>query len=327
MVALSISQPFLFLRFTNMEWTPQKVVELYKLPFMDLLYKSQQIYREHFPNQDIQLSTIISIKTGACPEDCKYCGQSAHYNTKIQKEPLMEINRVIEKAKTAKKNGADRFCMGAAWRSLHDRDLPHITKIIKEVKALELETCMTLGMITKKQAKILKEAGLDYYNHNLDTSERYYKEIITTRTYQDRLETLQHIRDSGIKICCGGIVGMGESLEDRAELLSNLANLNPYPESVPINLLTKVKGTPLEGEKEMDVFEFIKTIAIARILMPSSRVRLSAGRHTLSEEAQALCFMAGANSIFYAVNKIFVTENPDIEKDLHLLKKLGLRAA
>ena len=307
-----------------MNWTTQKVLDLYHLPFMDLLYKAQKVYRESFPKQDIQISTIISIKTGLCPEDCKYCGQSAHHKTTIQKEPLMDVHTVVEKAKIAKKNGAERFCMGAAWRSLHDRDLPRITEIIKEVKALGLETCMTLGMLTENQAIILKEVGLDYYNHNLDTSEEYYQEIVTTRTYQDRLDTLQRVRDSGLKICCGGIVGMGESLEDRAGLLTNLANLNPYPESVPINLLSKVEGTPFDGIEDLDVFEFVKTIAIARILMPSSRVRLSAGRHTLSEEAQALCFLAGANSIFYGVNKIFLTKNPEMEKDISLLKKLGL---
>ncbi|AZL16075.1 biotin synthase BioB [Rickettsiales endosymbiont of Stachyamoeba lipophora] len=308
-----------------MKWTKQQVLKLFELPFLDVMHKAHQVHREHFPKQDIQISTLFSIKTGSCPEDCKYCPQSAHYNTAVKKESLMDINIILEQAKFAKINGAERFCMGAAWRSLHDRDLPQITEIIKQVKLLGLETCLTLGMLTKKQASILNNAGLDYYNHNLDTSENYYKEIITTRTYADRLETLQNVRDAGIKVCCGGIIGMGEKLEDRADLLVTLANLDPYPESVPINLLVKVKGTPLGNSKDIDIFEFIKTIAAARIIMPKARVRLSAGRNNMSEEAQVLCFMAGANSIFYGA-KLLTTKNPEMEKDLNLLKKLGLNA-
>ena len=306
-----------------MKWINEEASNLFNLPFLDLVFQANQVHRENFPVGDIQISTLLSIKTGACPEDCKYCPQSAHYNTSLKKESLMKTGEIVDKAIIAKNNGAQRFCMGAAWRSLHDRDLPQLVETIQQVKSLGLETCITVGMLTQDQAIALKEAGLDYYNHNLDTSEKYYKEIITTRTYEDRLRTLEYVRESGMKVCCGGIIGMGEKSEDRIELLLTLANLNPYPESVPINLLMKVKGTPSYDVADIDSFDFIKTIALARILMPKTRVRLSAGRENMSEEMQALCFMAGANSIFYG-EKLLTTKNPDMEKDTALLKKLGL---
>ncbi|EPM4498703.1 biotin synthase BioB, partial [Vibrio parahaemolyticus] len=272
-----------------------------------------------------QVSTLLSIKTGACPEDCKYCPQSARYTTDIEKERLMEVERVLDAAQKAKNAGSTRFCMGAAWKNPKERDMPHLTDMIKGVKDMGLETCMTLGMLTPEQAKQLANAGLDYYNHNLDTSPEFYGNIITTRTYQDRLDTLSHVRDAGMKICSGGIIGMGESANDRAGLLVELANLPTHPESVPINMLVKVKGTPLETVDDVDPFDFIRLIAIARIMMPQSAVRLSAGRENMNEQMQALCFMAGANSVFYGC-KLLTTPNPSEDKDMMLFKKLGINS-
>ncbi len=304
-------------------WSREEVMELFALPFNDLIFKAATIHREyHNPNQ-VQISTLLSIKTGSCPEDCKYCPQSAHYNTGLKKEPFMEIDKVVEAAIAAKAAGASRFCMGAAWRNLHDRDLEKVCNMVEEVKKLGLETCVTLGMINKDQSQKLKNAGLDYYNHNIDTSPEYYKEIISTRSFEDRLSTLQNIREAGINTCCGGIVGMGEEQSDRAMMLVTLANLPEHPGSVPINKLVKVKGTPLENAGTVDDFEFIKTIAIARIMMPKSFVRLSAGREEMSNQTQALCFLAGANSIFYG-EKLLTTKNPEGEKDLKLFTKLGI---
>ena len=290
-----------------------------------MIFKAATIHREyHNPNQ-VQISTLLSIKTGSCPEDCKYCPQSAHYNTGLKKEPFMDIDKVVEAAIQAKEAGASRFCMGAAWRNLHDRDLEKVCNMVKEVKKLGMETCVTLGMINKDQSQKLKDAGLDYYNHNIDTSPKYYKEIISTRSFEDRLNTLQNIREAGINTCCGGIVGMGEEQSDRAMMLVTLANLPEHPGSVPINKLVKVKGTPLENTNTVDDFEFIKTIAIARIMMPKSFVRLSAGREEMSDQTQALCFLAGANSIFYG-EKLLTTKNPENEKDLKLFAKLGIES-
>ena len=304
-------------------WTREEVTALFGMPFNDLLYKAQTVHRSYFNPNEIQLSTLLSIKTGACPEDCKYCPQSARYDTGLEKEKLLQIEKVIEAAKVAKASGSSRFCMGAAWRSPHDRDIPAIESMIQEVKALGLETCMTLGMLTEDQAGRLSEAGLDYYNHNLDTSKEFYTDIITTRTYQDRLDTLAHVRESGMKVCAGGIVGMGEQQKDRAGLLMELANLPKHPESVPINMLVKVAGTPMENEQDLDPFEFIRTIAVARIMMPQSYVRLSAGREEMNEQMQAMAFMAGANSIFYC-DKLLTTPNPQANNDMQLLKRLGI---
>lgn len=306
------------------DWTQAEVAALFELPFNDLVYKAQTLHRHFFPEQEVQISTLLSIKTGACPEDCSYCPQSGHYKTGVEKERLLELDRIMENAKEAKANGATRFCMGAAWRSIPKRELPNIVEIIQEVKQLGMETCMTLGMLDDDQAQALKEAGLDYYNHNLDTSPEYYEKIITTRCYQDRLDTLESVRRAGIKTCCGGIVGLGESRVDRIEFLRQLANLPEHPQSVPINRLVACKGTPLEDEKPLDDFEFIRTIAVARIIMPESVVRLSAGRETMEDTMQALCFMAGANSIFYG-EKLLTTPNPEASKDMALLKKLGLK--
>ncbi len=305
-------------------WTTAEVKELLEMPFLELVYQAQQVHRANFTPNEVQISSLLSIKSGRCPEDCKYCPQSAHHNTGLQPENLLDLNTILARAKEALDSGATRFCMGAAWRDPKDSDMPYIIEIIKTVKALGLETCMTLGMLTKEQAKMLKDAGLDYYNHNIDTSEEYYEQIITTRTFEDRMQTLQIIREAGIKICSGGIVGMGESLTDRASFLRSLANLDPHPESVPINLLVKVKGTPLEHAKDVDPIDFIRMIAVARILMPKSFVRLSAGRKSLSAEAQALCFMAGANSIFYGC-KLLTTENAKQDADAALLAKLGVK--
>ncbi|MGL6316323.1 biotin synthase BioB [Vibrio sp. WXL103] len=304
-------------------WTVEQVHSLLAKPFMDLVFEAQQVHR-HFqqPNQ-IQVSTLLSIKTGACPEDCKYCPQSARYTTGVSNEPLMQVENVLQAAQKAKAAGSTRFCMGAAWKNPKQRDMPMLTDMIKGVKALGLETCMTLGMLTPDQAQTLAEAGLDYYNHNLDTSAEYYDKIITTRTYQDRLDTLAHVRDAGMKICSGGIIGMGESHDDRAGLLVELANLPTQPESVPINMLVKVKGTPLEEAEDIEPFDFIRLIAAARIMMPKSAVRLSAGRENMNPQMQALCFMAGANSIFYGC-KLLTTPNPSEDKDLQLFAKLGI---
>lgn len=306
-------------------WTVEEVQALFNQPFMDLVFEAQQIHRQfHQPNQ-VQVSTLLSIKTGACPEDCKYCPQSAHYRTDIEKERLLEVDRVLDAAIKAKQSGATRFCMGAAWKNPKDRDMPYLLEMVQGVKQLGLETCMTLGMITTDQANTLAAAGLDYYNHNLDTSPEYYGNVITTRTYQDRLDTLAHVRDAGMKICSGGIIGMGESARDRAGLLVELANLPVHPESVPINMLVKIKGTPLENAEDVDPFDFIRIIAVARIIMPRSAVRLSAGREDMNEQMQALCFMAGANSVFYGC-KLLTTPNPGEDKDMQLFAKLGINS-
>ena len=305
------------------DWNEEEILKLFDLPFSDLVFKAGEIHRQfHNPNQ-VQVSTLLSIKTGSCPENCKYCPQSAHYNTGLEKEALMEMDKIVKAAKAAKESGASRFCMGAAWRSLHDRDVDAICDVIKEVEKTGLETCMTLGMLTKKQSDKLKEAGLDYYNHNIDSSEDFYSEVITTRNFDDRINTLKNVRESGLNVCSGGIVGMGEQRVDRARMLIVLANLPKHPGSVPINMLVKVKGTPLEKVEDLDPFEFIKTIAIARIMMPKSVVRLSAGRENMSEQTQALCFLAGANSIFYG-EKLLTTSNPEIERDNKLFEKLGI---
>lgn len=306
------------------DWTQEEVMALYNLPFNDLLFQAASVHRAHFNPNEVQVSTLLSIKTGACPEDCKYCPQSAHYNTGLEKEKLMEVQKVVEQAKAAKAAGTSRFCMGAAYRSPTKKDFPMILEMVKQVKDLGLETCMTLGMLEGEQASALAEAGLDYYNHNLDTSPEHYGEIITTRTYSDRLQTLQNVRDSGMKICSGGILGLGEKPEDRAGLFIQLANMNPHPESVPVNMLVKVEGTPFAENEELDPIEFIRSIAVARIMMPTSHVRLSAGRETMTEEMQAMAFFAGANSIFYG-EKLLTTGNPDVERDRNLFKKLGIQ--
>ncbi|HCM1069578.1 biotin synthase BioB [Vibrio parahaemolyticus] len=306
-------------------WTHAEVRDLMEKPFMDLLFEAQLVHRQYQQTNHVQVSTLLSIKTGACPEDCKYCPQSARYTTDIEKERLMEVERVLDAAQKAKNAGSTRFCMGAAWKNPKERDMPHLTDMIKGVKDMGLETCMTLGMLTPEQAKQLANAGLDYYNHNLDTSPEFYGNIITTRTYQDRLDTLSHVRDAGMKICSGGIIGMGESANDRAGLLVELANLPTHPESVPINMLVKVKGTPLETVDDVEPFDFIRLIAIARIMMPQAAVRLSAGRENMNEQMQALCFMAGANSVFYGC-KLLTTPNPSEDKDMMLFKKLGINS-
>lgn len=306
-------------------WMLPEIMALFKMPFNDLLFEAQTIHRQHFKSNEVQISTLLSIKTGSCPEDCKYCPQSAHYNTGLSKQALMDIEAVVKEAKKAKEAGSSRFCMGAAWRSLHDRDMPAVTAMISEVKALGMETCVTLGMVNTHQAVALKEAGLDYYNHNVDTSENYYKEVITTRTYADRLNTLENVRSAGLNVCSGGIVGMGETIEDRAGMLMTLANLPEHPQSVPINLLVQVEGTPLMKVEKPDIFDFIRTIAVARIMMPHSFVRLSAGRENMNDEAQALCFLAGANSIFYG-EKLLTTPNPAMNEDKELFARLGIKA-
>lgn len=307
------------------DWQKSEIEALFALPFMDLLWQAQQVHRRYFDANEVQVSTLLSIKTGACPEDCKYCPQSAHYDTGLSKERLLAVERVLAEAAAAKQQGATRFCMGAAWRNPKDRDLPALVAMVQGVKALGLETCMTLGMLSAEQAQTLQQAGLDYYNHNLDTSPEFYGDIITTRTYEDRLNTLQHVRDAGMKVCAGGIVGMGEARSDRAGLLQQLANLPQHPESVPINLLVKVAGTPFAELDDLDPFEFVRTIAVARILLPQSMVRLSAGREQMEESLQALCFMAGANSIFYG-ERLLTTANPQAEKDQALFQRLGLRS-
>jgi biotin synthase len=307
------------------DWGTREVLELFGAPFLDLLLRAQSVHRRHFAPNTVQLSTLLSIKTGACPEDCAYCPQSARYATGVKAEPLMPLEQVVVAARAAKDNGATRFCMGAAWRAPKDRDLDKVAEMVGAVKAMGLETCLTLGMLRPAQARKLGEAGLDYYNHNLDTSPEFYDRIITTRCYQDRLDTLAAVREAGIKVCCGGIVGMGETREDRAGLLLTLANLPEHPESVPINNLVQVPGTPLDGTAPIDPLEFVRTLAVARILMPKSHVRLSAGRAEMSDELQALCFMAGANSIFYG-EKLLTTGNPQNERDRALFARLGLVA-
>lgn len=304
-------------------WTNEQTAALFDLPFNDLLWQAHTAHRHYFSPNEVQISTLLSIKTGACPEDCAYCPQSGHYNTGLAKEKLMDLDSVIEKARAAKLTGATRFCMGAAWRSIPKKEMEKVTAIVKEVKSLGLETCMTLGMVTEDQAQALQVAGLDYYNHNIDTSPEYYQKIITTRCFQDRLETLSHVRNAGIKVCCGGIVGLGEARNDRIEFLRVLANFPEHPESVPINRLVPVEGTPLEKQTSLDNIEFIRTIAAARIMMPKSMVRLSAGREVMSDEMQALCFFAGANSIFYG-EKLLTTKNPECERDIQLFQKLGV---
>lgn len=305
------------------DWRPDEVQALFALPFGDLMFRAQSVHRQHFEPNTVQLSTLLSIKTGACPEDCAYCPQSVRFDTGLKTEPLLPLAEVKKAAAEAKANGATRFCMGAAWRSPKDRDIEKVSEMVREVKALGLETCVTLGMLKPQQARNLAAAGLDYYNHNLDTSPEYYKDIISTRTYEDRLETLDNVREAGLKVCCGGIVGMGESPADRAELLRQLATLPEHPESVPINELVQVEGTPLHGAAALDPLDFVRTIAVARILMPRSYVRLSAGRTGMSDETQALCFMAGANSIFYG-ERLLTTHNPQNEKDRALFDRLGI---
>ncbi len=306
-------------------WEIEEVRALLEKPFMDLLFEAQLVHRQHQQHNYVQVSTLLSIKTGACPEDCKYCPQSAHYRTDVDRERLMEVQSVLDAAQKAKDAGSTRFCMGAAWKNPKERDMPYLKDMVKGVKEMGLETCMTLGMLTPDQAVDLAHAGLDYYNHNLDTSPEYYGNIITTRTYQDRLDTLSHVRDSGMKICSGGIIGLGESVNDRASLFAELANLPVHPESVPINMLVKVQGTPLEDAEDVEPFDFIRLIAVARIMMPESAVRLSAGRESMNEQMQALCFMAGANSVFYGC-KLLTTPNPDEDSDMQLFNKLGINS-
>ena len=305
-------------------WNVDAVLALFELPFADLLYQAQQAHRRFFDPSVIQLSTLLSIKTGGCPEDCSYCPQSSRYDTGVETEKLMPLDEVLEAAQAAKDNGATRFCMGAAWRSPKPHQVDAVAGMVKAVKDLGLETCVTLGMLRDGQAEQLREAGLDYYNHNLDTSPEFYGRVITTRTYQDRLDTLGRVREAGIKVCCGGIVGLGESRRERAGLIVQLANMDPYPESVPINNLVRVQGTPLADNASVDPFEFVRTIAVARVTMPEAVVRLSAGREQMDEALQALCFLAGANSMFYG-DKLLVTENPQAEADRDLLRRLGMR--
>lgn len=304
-------------------WPLDDVMALFELPFNELMFRAQETHRAHFPAGDVELATLLSIKTGGCEEDCSYCPQAARYDTGVEAKKILGIDTVLEAARQAKENGATRFCMGAAWRSPKERDMDKVEEMVREVKALGLETCATLGMLEEQQAERLKAAGLDYYNHNLDTAPEFYNNVISTREYQDRLDTLGHVRNAGLKVCCGGIVGMGETRLQRAGLIAQLANLNPYPESVPVNHLVQVEGTPLHGMDPLDPFEFVRTIAVARITMPKARVRLSAGRRQMGEAVQAMCFLAGANSIFYG-DKLLTTDNPEANDDRALLAKLGL---
>jgi len=307
------------------DWTRAEIADLFALPLPELMFRAAQVHRQNFDPTEVQISTLLSIKTGGCSEDCGYCPQSAHYHTNVRAEKLMSLDAVLAEARAAKAGGASRFCMGAAWREPKDRDLAAVCAMVEGVKALGLETCATLGMLTGPQAARLRAAGLDYYNHNLDTSPEYYGKVITTRTYQDRLDTLKHVRDAGIHVCCGGIVGMGEGVADRVGMIATLANLPVHPESVPINMLVRVEGTPLAEVAPIDPIEFVRTIAVARIAMPRSVVRLSAGREEMSGEMQALCFLAGANSIFYGP-KLLTTPNPERDRDQRLIEKLGLVA-
>ena len=309
---------------TVARWSVEAILALYGRPIMDLMFRAQKAHRQHFDSNEVQLSTLLSIKTGGCAEDCGYCPQSAHFETGVEASKLMPLEEVVAAAHAAKAQGATRFCMGAAWRSPKERDMERVSAMIREVKALGMETCVTLGMLNADQANGLKEAGLDYYNHNLDTAPEFYERIISTRTYQDRLDTLTHVRDAGIHVCCGGIVGLGESREQRAGLIAQLANLDPYPESVPINNLVQVDGTPLAGTAPIDPFEFVRTIAVARITMPQTMVRLSAGREAMDESMQVLCFLAGANSVFYG-DKLLTTANPQSQRDQALFARLGMR--
>ncbi len=311
---------------TRHDWTLDEVTGLFRLPFNDLLYRAHGVHRMNFDPNSVQISTLLSIKTGGCPEDCAYCPQSVRYDTALEREALLPVDEVIEAARRAQANGATRFCMGAAWRGPKEKDLGAVLEMISGVKAMGLETCATLGMLGDGQAEQLRDAGLDFYNHNLDTSPEFYGEIITTRTYGDRLQTLSRVREAGINVCCGGIVGMGEDAVDRAGLLLQLANMAEHPESVPINLLVQVEGTPLDGVAPLDPIEFVRTVAVARILMPKSHVRLSAGRTAMSDETQALCFFAGANSIFYG-ERLLTTDNPETDRDQALLHRLGLKPA
>jgi len=304
-------------------WTRDSIQALFDLPFMDLLFQAQTVHRANHQPNTVQLSSLLSIKTGACPEDCKYCPQSARYKTGLKNERLMPLDQIVAAAQTAKENGAQRFCMGAAWRTPKDGDIHQVAQAVAAVKSLGLETCATLGMLNEDQAQKLQDAGLEYYNHNLDTSPEFYGEIITTRTYDDRLETLENVRKAGMKVCCGGIVGMGESKTDRVGLLETLANLDPYPESVPINNLVKVAGTPLAEIEDINPFDFVRTIAVARITMPKSYVRLSAGREDMNDQMQALCFMAGANSVFYG-DQLLTCNNASVEHDAQLFSELGI---
>jgi biotin synthase len=305
-------------------WPLADVLALFELPFNELMFRAQQAHRAHFPDGDVELATLLSIKTGGCEEDCGYCPQAARYDTGVEAKKILDIDTVLDAARQAKASGATRFCMGAAWRSPKERDMEKVEQMVREVKALGMETCATLGMLEEGQAEQLKKAGLDFYNHNIDTAPDFYNNVISTREYQDRLDTLGRVRQAGLKVCCGGIVGMGETREQRAGLLAQLANLNPYPESVPVNHLVQVEGTPLHGLEPLDPLEFVRTIAVARITMPQARVRLSAGRRQLGEAVQAMCFMAGANSIFYG-DKLLTTGNPEAEDDRALLAKLGLK--
>ncbi|MHA3081772.1 biotin synthase BioB [Acinetobacter sp. ANC 5383] len=307
------------------DWTREEIQKLYEQPFLDLVFEAQRVHRENFSANTIQVSTLLSIKTGKCPEDCKYCSQSAHYDSKLEAEKRIAVDKVIAEAKEAKESGSSRFCMGAAWRNPHERDMPYVLEMVKEVKALGMETCMTLGMLNQSQAERLRDAGLDYYNHNLDTSREYYSNIISTRTFDDRLNTLDHVRNAGLKVCSGGIVGLGEQKQDRIGLLHELATLPIHPESVPINMLVPIEGTPLEEVEKLEVTEWIRTIAVARIIMPKSYIRLSAGRESLSDIDQAMAFMAGANSLFSG-EKLLTTPNASEGRDKVLFSKLGLVA-
>ena len=306
------------------DWSLDEIRALFELPFNDLLFKAQTIHRENFDANQVQVSTLLSIKTGACAEDCGYCSQSAKHDTSLEREKLLPLNEVIEAAQAAKDKGANRFCMGAAWRNPTDKNLDKVIDMITAVRGLGMQTCVTLGMLTEPQAKRLRDAGLDYYNHNLDTSPEFYGNVITTRTFQDRLDTLGHVRDAGINVCSGGILGMGESSTDRARMLQELVNMPQHPQSVPINMLVQIEGTPLFGADEMDPLEFVRSIAVARILMPQSYVRLSAGRTDMSDEMQALCFLAGANSMFYG-ERLLTTDNPAADSDQELFDRLGIR--
>jgi len=313
-------------RTAQQRWSVDDVAALFELPFNELLFRAQTVHRQHFDPSEVQLSTLLSIKTGGCPENCGYCPQSVHFDTPVEATPLMKLDAVMDAARRAKEAGATRFCMGAAWRGPKDRDIEKVAELVSGVKSLGLEACATLGMLGDGHAETLRDAGLDYYNHNIDSAPDKYADIITTRQFEDRLDTLHKVRGAGVKVCCGGIVGMGESRSQRAALIAELANMEPYPESVPINHLVQVEGTPLHGTDRLDHFEFVRTIAAARITMPEAMVRLSAGRQQMGEAVQALCFMAGANSIFYG-DKLLTTGNPDVEADQVLFAKLGLKAA
>ncbi|MEW8625200.1 MAG: biotin synthase BioB [Candidatus Thiodiazotropha sp.] len=306
------------------DWSLTEIEALLDLPFNDLLFRAQSLHRERFDPNQIQMSSLLSIKTGACAEDCGYCSQSAKYDSGLEAEKLMPLEDVVKAAEAAKQKGASRFCMGAAWRNPTDKNLQRVIEMVEAVNGLGMETCLTLGMLTEQQAERLRDAGLDYYNHNLDTSPEFYGEVITTRTFDDRLQTLSHVRDAGINVCSGGILGMGESRRDRASMLRELVNLPKHPESVPVNMLVKIEGTPLSQVEDLDPLEFVRTIAVARILMPNSYVRLSAGRGEMSDEMQALCFLAGANSIFYG-ERLLTTDNPEADRDRALLERLGMK--